>query len=110
MVTHDEYVRHDALGLAGLVQAGAVTASELVEAALARADAVEPKINAIVARRDDVARTQAAAPLAEGPFAGVPFVFKDLFSWQAGWPAEAGSKLWKGFVAPVDFTYTARAV
>jgi Asp-tRNA(Asn)/Glu-tRNA(Gln) amidotransferase A subunit family amidase len=110
MVTHDEYVRHDALGLAGLVQAGAVTASELVEAALARADAVEPKINAIVARRDDVARTQAAAPLAEGPFAGVPFVFKDLFSWQAGWPAEAGSKLWKGFVAPVDFTYTARAL
>jgi len=108
MLSFDEYVSHDALGLAKLIRDGEVSATEVVEAALARADAVNPTVNAIVARRDDLARAQAAGPLGDGPFAGVPFVFKDLFCWQAGWPAEAGSNLWKGFIAPVDFTHTQR--
>lgn len=108
MLSFDDYVSHDGLGLARLIRDREVSASEVVDAALARADAVEPAINAIVARRDDLARSQAAGPLGDGPFAGVPFVFKDLFCWQEGWPAEAGSSLWKGFVAPVDFTHTKR--
>ncbi|MDF1792823.1 MAG: amidase [Thalassobaculaceae bacterium] len=108
MLSFEDYVAEDALGLAKLIRDGEVSALEVVEAALARADAVEPEINALVARRDDEVRAQAAAPLGDGPFAGVPFVFKDLFCWQAGWPAEAGSRLWKGFVAPLDFTHTAR--
>lgn len=108
VLSFDEYVRHDALGLATLIRDGEVTAAEVVDAALARADAVDPAINAIVARRDDRARDQAAKPVREGAFAGVPFVFKDLFCWQEGWPAEAGSKLWKSFVAPADFTLVRR--
>ena len=108
MMTFEEYVEHDALGLAKLIRDGEVTAAEVVEAALARADAVNPQINAIVARRDDIAREQAEAPVGKEPFAGVPFVFKDLGCWQKDWPAEAGSKLLKGFVAPVDFTHTER--
>lgn len=108
MLSFDDYVAHDALGLAELIRDGEVTTGDVVDAALARADAVEPQVNAIVARRDDTVRAQAAEPPGDGPFAGVPFVFKDLFSWQEGWPAEVGSKLWKGFVAPVDFNHTKR--
>ena len=106
MLSFDDYVRHDALGLATLIRDGEVTPAEVVDAALARADAVDPAINAFVARRDDVVRGQASESLRDGVFAGVPFVFKDLFCWQEGWPAQAGSNLWKGFVAPVDFTRT----
>lgn len=108
MLSYEEYADQDALGLAKLIRDGEVSAAEVVDAALARADAVEPQINALVARRDDVAREQAAAPSGKGSFAGVPFVFKDLGCWQEGWPAEAGSNLWKGFVAPKDFTHTSR--
>ncbi|MCR9070280.1 MAG: amidase [Alphaproteobacteria bacterium] len=108
MLSFEEYVHHDALGLAALIREGEVTAVEVVDAALARADAVDPAINALVARRDDLARGQATLPARQGIFDGVPFVFKDLFCWQEGWPAEAGSNLWKGFVAPVDFTHVRR--
>lgn len=68
MLSFEEYVDRDALGLATLIRDGKVSAAEVVEAALARVDAVEPKINAIVARRDDVARAQAAGPQGKGPF------------------------------------------
>ena len=47
---HDEYARHDATALAALVRAGEVTPDELLDAALARADAVNPAVNAITAR------------------------------------------------------------
>ncbi|AFX98299.1 amidase family protein [Candidatus Endolissoclinum faulkneri L2] len=104
----NEYQDQDALGLARLIRKGEVSASEVVLAALTRADAINPKINAIVSRRDDVALAQTYAPLIKQPFGGVPFVFKDLDCWQEGWLAESGSKLWEGFVAPIDFTYTKR--
>jgi amidase len=73
----DEYRRHDGLGLAELVARGEVTAAELLGLALARTEAVNPKLNAIVVRMDDIARRQAKA-LHPGPFAGVPFLTKDL--------------------------------
>lgn len=108
MISFEEYVEQDALGLAKLIRDGQMSSAEVVDAALDRADAVNPQINAIVARRDEVAREQAAGPVGKGPFAGVPFVFKDLGCWQEGWPAEAGSNLYRGFVAPTDFTHTRR--
>ena len=49
----EEYVQHDALGLAELVRQGEVQPSELVTAALSRADAVQPKLNALVRRMDE---------------------------------------------------------
>ncbi|AHC73309.1 6-aminohexanoate-cyclic-dimer hydrolase [Candidatus Endolissoclinum faulkneri L5] len=104
----DEYQDQDALGLARLIRKGEVSATEVVLAALTRADDINPKINAIVSRRDDIALAQSYAPLINEPFAGVPFVFKDLDCWQEGWLAEYGSKLWQGFIAPIDFTYTKR--
>ena len=44
----DEYVSHDALGLAGLVRKGAVKPEELLSVAMEAANAVNPEINAII--------------------------------------------------------------
>jgi len=107
MAGFTDYQGYDALGLAALIRERRVSAAEVLEAAIARADQVNPAINAIVLRLDDRARAAAAGPPA-GPFAGVPFLFKDLYTWEAGVPAGNGSRFWDGFVAPVDFTYVAR--
>jgi amidase len=47
-VRFEEYRRFDAVALAGLVRKGEVSAGELLDVAIARAEAVNPKINAIV--------------------------------------------------------------
>lgn len=87
----DEYSKHDAVGLAGLVAVGEVTAAELLAVARERAQAVNPRINAIVRRLDDHADQRAAQPLS-GPFAGVPFLLKDLHQDLAGYPTSNGCR------------------
>ncbi len=79
---HDEYVRYDGLGLAKLIQNGEVTATEVLQAAIARRNAVNPAINAVVESWDEQAR--AAAEGLSGPFGGVPFLIKDMDGHLAG--------------------------
>ena len=90
----DDYLEHDAVGLADLVRTKQVSPAELLEAAQARADAVNPRINAIV-RRLDPPVSRAGA---EGPFYGVPFLFKDLDHHLAGHPTGAGSRAWQSYL------------
>jgi len=73
-----DYEEHDAVGLAEFVSKGEVHPGELVEAAIGRIEARNPQINAVIRRRFAEARSQAVAPLPDGPFAGVPFLIKDL--------------------------------
>ena len=88
----DEYVRHDAVGLADLVRKGEVHPRELLQTAMARADATA-SLNMIVRRLDDLARTTAEVPpRVDAPFAGVPFLVKDLFQDIAGLPSSCGSR------------------
>ncbi|MEU0494122.1 amidase family protein [Mycobacterium sp. NPDC006124] len=83
----EEYRAHDATGLAELVAQRQVSAAELLALARDRAAAVNPQLNAIV-------RDVPAAPTEqlEGPFAGVPFLIKDLAQDYAGLPTSAGSR------------------
>ncbi|MDX2233989.1 MAG: amidase [Hyphomonadaceae bacterium] len=97
-----DYEARDALGLAALVRARAVSPEELLDAALARLDAVNPVINAQAHRFADLARAQIAAGLGEGPFAGVPFMTKDLGVMVKGAPYSGGSRAWAGYVADRD--------
>lgn len=60
-----EYLNYDALGLAGLVRSGETSADELLDIALARIDAVNPAINAVVDIFADKARAQIAQGLPE---------------------------------------------
>jgi len=95
----DEYARYDAIGLAELVAAGDVSASELLEEAIARAGRVNGTINAIVLDMHAEAKVRAAGPLT-GAFAGVPFLMKDLGSAYAGVKFQSGSRLYRGYYPP----------
>ncbi len=87
---------HDALGLAALVKARKVSPAELLEAAIARAEALDPAINFMAQRHYDRARQAVAAGLPAGPFHGVPWLLKDLNTTIAGEVTENGSRLYKG--------------
>jgi len=89
-----EYRDYDALGLAELVRSRQVAAAELLEAAIARAEEVNPTLNAIIIPMHDIARARAKEKL-DGPFAGVPFLTKDLFQEYAGVRTAYGCKALK---------------
>jgi amidase len=82
----------DATGLAGRVRTGEISALELIDAAIARAERVNPEINAIVERQYDDARTRAKAADRNAPFAGVPYLVKDLSIAQKGVTTHSGSR------------------
>lgn len=84
----------DATALAGLVADKQVTPAELLALARQRADAVNPRLNAIVCRLDDVADRQAADPNLSGPFAGVPFLLRTSARSIAAFPPRAGHGRW----------------
>ena len=96
MLPFPDYEQHDALALAGLVRTGQLTAAELLEAAIARTEARNPALNAVIYKLYDDARQRAAAPPA-GPFAGVPFLLKDLTAAYAGAPLTAGSRAYQHY-------------
>lgn len=100
----DELSRMDATAQAELVSSGEATPTELLEAAIERAAAVNPEINAIIHDLADEAREAAAGAIPDGPFKGVPFLLKDLGAAFAGQPLHMGMQVLKdaGFRAPVD--------
>ena len=85
-----DYARHDGLGLAELVRGREVTPSELVDDCIARIEARNPSVNAVIVKLYDQARAAAKAG-PSGPFAGVPFLLKDLAANLAGVPTGAGN-------------------
>lgn len=102
-----DYAQYDAIGLAELVRTRQVSAAELLEAAIGRANVVEPKLNAIVQRLDAMGRSSATTP-ASGPFAGVPFLLKDYGQELDGVPNYCGSAANRQHLAHGDSTYAAR--
>ncbi|MBL7796188.1 MAG: amidase [Saprospiraceae bacterium] len=101
-MTFEEYRQHDALGLAALVKTGAVTPLELVDIAIARIEAVNPRLNAVIHRRFDEARDEAKRVDRQAPFAGVPFLVKDLGMEVAGMPMCTGSRGYRDYVSEQD--------
>ncbi len=87
-----EYAAHDGLGLAQLIAERQVSATEVVEAAQRRAREVNPRINAIVRWMDADAKARLNAEQLSGPFAGVPFLLKDLGQEYAGVPSSYGCR------------------
>jgi amidase len=102
MMGHDELLGYDAVGQADLVRRREVTPVELVEAAIARIDKVNPVLNAVVLRLDEHARDIARRPLADGPLAGVPFLLKDFLAELAGTPFTEGTVFLREFVSEED--------
>jgi amidase len=74
----------DATAQAGLVRRGELQPKDLVTAAIARIEAVNPQLDAVIRSRFDEALAEADADLPDGPFRGVPILFKDLGCTVAG--------------------------
>lgn len=100
-MTHDDYLSHDAVGLAELVRSGQVTATELLDIALARIEGLDPLINAVVHLMTDDARRDVQRAV-DGPFTGVPFLAKDLTTMYSGHPTSAGSRFLRDHVVTWD--------
>jgi amidase len=96
----------DAIDQAELVRRGELSPAELVDAAIARIEKLDPQLNAVILPAFDRARRR-ARELERGsdaPFRGVPFLMKDLGGAEAGAPYGAGMRLLKdaGFVESED--------
>ncbi len=85
----------DAVALADLVRRGDASPIELVDASIARIEALNPALNAVIRERFDQARIEAAAAPSDGPFRGVPILFKDLGCEVAGEPLHEGMQYLK---------------
>ena len=105
---YEDYARYDGLGLAELVRRREVSPAELLDAAIARMDATNHDINAVVCRLDDQARASVAAGLPAGPFTGVPYLLKDLGAHYQGAVTSFGGALFKDFVPDHDSEITIR--
>jgi amidase len=103
------YLDYDAVGLAGLIDEGQVTPSEVVDAAIEQVEAHNQKLNAVVRTQFDKAREKARAPQVEGPFSGVPLLVKDL-NLIKGEQSALGSVFFRDFVSPVTSEYMQRTL
>ncbi len=104
-----ELWRLDGVALAGLIRAGTVSAREAVESHLARLDAVNPRLNAVVrpflheralAEADAADRARRAGE-ALGPLHGLPVTIK-INADQAGLPTDGGVPRFRDLVAAED--------
>ena len=102
-----DYERYDALELARLIRLRELSAVEVLDEAIGRAEAVNPRLNAVVAKAYDEARAQARKPLPDTPLAGVPFLIKDITN-QKGLRCSSGSRLFADFVPDHDSELVAR--
>ena len=88
-----EYLASDATGLGALVNAGEVTAAELAALARQAHDRVNPRLNGILEFYQDAEEIDGPAA---GPFAGVPFLRKDIGATEKDRLQENGSRLFAG--------------
>ena len=101
-----DYLKHDGVGLAGLVARREASPQELLDVALQQNERAHPKINAVCRLMDKEARAQLARPLS-GPFAGVPFLIKDIAQDYAGLPTSSGSRSMLS-VVPGEYAHVVR--
>ncbi len=104
----NEYADLDATALAEKVSKGEVQSKELVDAAIAGIEKVNPKLNAVVHRMYEKARAAAKGNLPDGPFKGVPFVVKDLDGALAGEPYTHSCRMLASYVPDHDWEIISR--
>jgi amidase len=100
-----ELATMDATAQTELVRRRELTPLELVDAAIARIQRVNPVLNAVITPLYEEARVAAVSrDLPDGPFRGVPFLLKDLGAMQKGQPYYMGNRALReaGFRSPVD--------
>ena len=99
-----ELSRLDSYGLAEVIRSGDVSPVEAVQASINRIERLDGKLNAVVTERFERALEDAAGEIPDGPFKGVPFILKDLWTSSANEPMHLGNKALKemNYISPVE--------
>ena len=92
MADSDELAFCDATAQAESLRRGDITPGELIEAAIARLERLNPQLNAVILPALERARAAVADGGQQGPFGAVPFLMKDLGGQEAGAPYHAGMR------------------
>ncbi|MEJ8569923.1 amidase [Microbaculum marinum] len=108
MISQTDWESRDAVGLAALVAGGEVSAREVVETAIARIEALNPLVNAVIHTCYEEALAGLDAGTEPGPFHGVPYLIKDLHAPVKGVPLTNGSRFFQGMVFDFDSNLVAR--
>ncbi|GLQ06296.1 amidase [Sneathiella chinensis] len=104
-----DYHQYDGLGLAALVCEGEVSPAELVDTAIAEIERLDPALNAITQTLYEEARSAAREGVdRDAPFAGVPFLVKDLIATVAGTPTTGSCRILKEHRFAADSELVAR--
>ncbi|MEX0954534.1 MAG: amidase [Rhizobiaceae bacterium] len=103
-----DYESHDATGLAALVRKGEVSPRELAETAIARIEALNPLVNAVILKAYDQALDELDQRADKPAFLGVPYLVKDLHTPVRGLPLTNGSNMFVDPPAPFDSILIAR--
>lgn len=106
----DEFAHLDGIAQSALVRRKEVKPVELVDAAISRIEALNPKINAVVYPLFERAREQASRDghLPDGPFRGVPYLLKDILAAYAGVPLTAGCSFLRDHIPGFDSVLVSR--
>ena len=99
-----ELSRLDSYGLAEVIRSGDVSPVEAVQASINRIERLDGELNAVVTERFERALEDAAGEIPDGPFKGVPFILKDLWTSSANEPMHLGNKALKemNYISPVE--------
>jgi amidase len=96
---------HDAVGLAEAIRSGRVGRADVIEAAIARTEAVNPALNGLAYNGFEQARAAGSSGSAKGFFGGVPTFIKDNVD-VAGQPTMRGTDAWEPRAAVADGEFT----
>lgn len=96
------YADADGIELGRMVNKGEVTPAELVECAVTTIERLNPELNAVIHKLYDMGRKAAETVDRSAPFAGVPYLLKELASSWEGAPLTNSSYFLKDFVASFD--------
>ena len=88
----DDYAAMDAVALAAAVRSGELAPLEIVEAAIAAIERLNPALNAVVLADFDHARESARRVPRDRSLSGVPFLIKDVDVYAAEWPTTFSSR------------------
>lgn len=108
-IAKDQFSGVDAVGQALLVRKKEVTPLELIDAAIARINAANPKVNAVVTEFFEKAREKAKGPLPASPLSGVPYLIKDLYN-LTGERVTSGTRLFAHQIATKNDPITQRSI
>ena len=104
----EEYSICDGVALAELVRKREVTPKELVSLFMEAVEKVNPRINAIIEVFQDRVEGLDDRVIPADPFAGAPFLMKDIGAGEGGRLQESGSRLMKGHIVDKDSFLTVK--